>query len=296
MNSLKLSAAVVALVVGISTVQAAEIFVSEGVVSTDAETKIVNQGSENEFTRNFPGHTGKATGITASISNIEESDLNGALRSKIKTIDDNKDDIRTNRRAIGANKSKITTNRRSIATNKSDITTNRRAIGGNKSKITTNRRNIATNKSDITTNRWAIGGNKSNITINRRNISSNTTRIGTNETNISNNTTNITTNRTNIATNASNISSNTSSIVSLEQDVDELRSGVAMAVAIANAPVLQGGKNGISVSGGFGHFKGKAASALKVAFLPTENMVLTASVATDFNDNITAGAGMGFSF
>lgn len=303
MNSLKLSAAVIALVAGISTVQAATISVSDGAVSTDGTSVTKDVGTEVERTVVHPGQTGTASGITATISNIEESDLSGALQTKIHKIRDNRVNITANRRGVAANKSDITSNRHGVATNKSDINDNRRAITSNryyirtgilavatnKADIKTNRHGIAINKSAITTNGRAIVGNKFNITNNRRNISLNTTRIGTNETNIAHNS-------SNIATNASNISANSSSIVSLEQDVDELRSGVAMAVAIANAPVLQGGKNGISVSGGFGHFKGKAASALKVAYLPTEHMVLTASVATDFNNSITAGAGMGFSF
>lgn len=99
-----------------------------------------------------------------------------------------------------------------------------------------------------------------------------------------------------ISANEAAISSNTSRIVSLEEDVDELKSGVAMAIAIANAPVLEGGQNGFSLSGGFGNFKGQSAGSLKAAFLPMPNMAITASVATDFDDNVSAGAGLGFAF
>lgn len=62
-----------------------------------------------------------------------------------------------------------------------------------------------------------------------------------------------------ITANTDAIASNSSRIVSLEEDVDELQAGVAMAIAIANAPIIQGGMNGLSLSGGFGHFKGKSA-------------------------------------
>ncbi len=97
-------------------------------------------------------------------------------------------------------------------------------------------------------------------------------------------------------TNSAAISSNTRRIVSLEEDVSDLEGGVAMAIAMANAPVVSGGANGFSLSGGFGHFKGNTAGAVKAAFLPMENVAITASVATDFEDNISAGGGIGFAF
>ncbi|MFS8185010.1 YadA C-terminal domain-containing protein [Pseudovibrio denitrificans] len=99
-----------------------------------------------------------------------------------------------------------------------------------------------------------------------------------------------------ITANSDAIANNSSRIVSLEEDVDELQAGVAMAIAIANAPIIQGGYNGLSLSGGFGHFKGKSAGSMKAAFMPMDNMAITASVATDFDDNVAAGAGLGFSF
>ncbi len=103
-------------------------------------------------------------------------------------------------------------------------------------------------------------------------------------------------NSSRITANSDAIAKNSSRIVALEEDVDELQAGVAMAIAIANAPVIQGGYSGISLSGGFGHFKGKSAGSMKAAFMPMENMAITASVATDFDDNVAAGAGLGFAF
>lgn len=99
-----------------------------------------------------------------------------------------------------------------------------------------------------------------------------------------------------ITANSDGIADNSARIVGLEEDVNELQSGVAMAIAMANAPIIQGGINGISLSGGFGHFKGKSAGSMKAAFMPMQNMAITASVATDFGDNVAAGAGLGFSF
>ncbi|SDR48674.1 YadA C-terminal domain-containing protein [Pseudovibrio sp. Tun.PSC04-5.I4] len=99
-----------------------------------------------------------------------------------------------------------------------------------------------------------------------------------------------------ITANSDGIANNSTRIVALEEDVDDLQSGVAMAIAMANAPIIQGGYNGVSLSGGFGHFKGKSAGSMKAAFMPMENMAITASVATDFGDNVAAGAGLGFSF
>lgn len=281
MNALKLSAAIVALVAGMSSAQAAKIDVSDGTVTTNDKTITVDAGTDAERTEFHPGQSGRATDITATISDIDESDLSGTLATKINN--------KADQSALNAQAKRITSNDSDISRIKSDIGHTNRRISNNTGRIYANARDIVGNKRNIQTNRAFIGSNARNIYVNRAFISSNSHRIDTNKQNIA-------TNTANISTNAANISSNTSSIVSLEQDVDELRSGVAMAVAIANAPVLQGGKNGISVSGGFGHFKGKAASALKVAFLPTENMAVTASVATDFSNNVTAGAGLGFSF
>ncbi|KZL26246.1 YadA C-terminal domain-containing protein [Pseudovibrio sp. Ad37] len=290
MNALKLSAAIVAVIASMSTVQAANIAVSDGIIKTNIAPVTVGL-----ITGTIPRLGGSASGITATISDIDESDLSGTLATKINNKADQSalnaqaKRITSNDTDISRIKSDIGHSNRRVYNNTSRIYANARDIVGNERNIQTNRAFIGSNARGIQSNRAFIGSNARNIHINRAFISSNSHRIDTNKENIA-------TNTANISTNAANISSNTSSIVSLEQDVDELRSGVAMAVAIANAPVLQGGKNGISVSGGFGHFKGKAASALKVAFLPTENMAVTASVATDFSNNVTAGAGLGFSF
>ncbi|EEA94882.1 YadA-like family protein [Pseudovibrio sp. JE062] len=303
MNALKLSATAVALIAGMSTAHAANITVSDGTVTTTGGS--VNGGLADGSATS--GQTGTATGITATISDINESELSDALQDKINAkvneIDlspalATKINGKADQSALDdkADQSALDAEKLRIDTNVSDIADNTKAT-------VLNAGNIKTNVDDIKDNKDAITANLKSINQNTTNITSNTSQIGVNKENISKNTGRITANTsaigqntTNIATNAANISSNTDRIVSLENDVDELRSGVAMAVAIANAPVLQGGKHGFSVSGGFGHFKGKGASALKVAFLPTENMAVTASVATDFSNNVTAGAGLGFSF
>lgn len=232
--------------------------------------------------------------IHANTDRIQENTK--SIKAVGEEISDVAEQALVNSYAILDNDYNIGVNKFRIDDLSSDVERNLDLIDHNYEEIATNASDIAENTSNINLNRRYITSNANFILKNSKNISTNTRGISKNTAFILEDRKNIAANKTNIATNTANISSNTDRIVSLEDDVDELRSGVAMAVAIANAPVLQGGKNGISVSGGFGHFKGKAASALKVAFLPTENMAVTASVATDFSNNVTAGAGLGFSF
>ena len=110
------------------------------------------------------------------------------------------------------------------------------------------------------------------------------------------NATDIAANKTAIAKNTTAIGENTARIVALEEDVESLKGGVAMAVAMANAPVIQGGENGFSLSGGFGYYDGASAASVKAAFMPTDNIAITASVASDFGDEFAVGGGVGFAF
>ena len=99
-----------------------------------------------------------------------------------------------------------------------------------------------------------------------------------------------------ITKNTADIAKNTSRIVALEDEVDNLKGGVAMAIAMANAPVVSGGANNFSLSGGFGTYDGEMAASVKAAFMPVDNVAISASVATDFKEGFAAGGGVGFAF
>ena len=82
----------------------------------------------------------------------------------------------------------------------------------------------------------------------------------------------------------------------LSDDVDAIASGVAMAVAIANAPIVTAPGKHFSLSGGVGYFHDKFAAAIKFAVVPTDFTAVNVSVGYDFDKNVTVGAGAGFAF
>lgn len=94
--------------------------------------------------------------------------------------------------------------------------------------------------------------------------------------------------------------SNTARIEALEGRLDaglsDLENGIAMAIAMASAPVLYGGKYGFSVSGGFGNYKDKTAFSVKTAWTPNSRFGINASVASDLDGQFAFGGGAGFSF
>lgn len=99
-----------------------------------------------------------------------------------------------------------------------------------------------------------------------------------------------------VGVNTAAIAHNTSRIEALEGEIDGLKGGVAMAIAIANAPIVTNGENKFSLSGGMGYYEDAFALSLKAAFMPTNNIAITGSVASDMEDSFSAGAGIGFAF
>ena len=84
-------------------------------------------------------------------------------------------------------------------------------------------------------------------------------------------------------------------ITTLENDVDDLREGVALAMAMANAPIILDGDKQFSLSVGLGFYDSEAAGSVKAAMKLGQNGILTGSVA--FSENETAGGvGVGFGF
>ena len=79
--------------------------------------------------------------------------------------------------------------------------------------------------------------------------------------------------------------------------IDTNKAGIAMAMAMANAPIIYGGETGFSISAGFGHFDGSSAGSARISFSPPENnFAITGSIASDFKDRVAFGAGAGFAF
>ena len=84
-------------------------------------------------------------------------------------------------------------------------------------------------------------------------------------------------------------------ITSLERGVNDLKEGVALAMAMANAPIYLNGENTFSVSLGVGFYDSETAGAFKGAVKLAPNAILTGSIA--FSDNeIGGGVGLGFGF
>lgn len=94
----------------------------------------------------------------------------------------------------------------------------------------------------------------------------------------------------------SQIHSNTKRIDALEDNINELEQGIAMAIAMANAPVIYGGERGFSLSGGVGSYKGKTAFSLKSAWTRPDRFGITASMASDLDGQFAFGGGVGFAF
>lgn len=163
------------------------------------------------------------------------------------------------------------------------------------SRIDHNRNNIAENRADIDTNTTAIAENRADIDTNTNSLSD----LQAWQTNINSAFESFADGALGAATqinkNTAAIAHNSGRIDNLEQDVEDLRGGVAMAVAIANAPIITNGENKFSLSGGLGYYEDAFALSAKGAFMPSNNVAITGSVATDF-EGFTAGAGIGIGF
>ena len=222
----------------------------------------------------------------------------------------NKGDIVTNADNIGTNQTAISTNQIAVGTNQIAIGTNQIAIGSNANNISANESNIIANAQAIVGHGTRIGTNESNIGANQEAIVDHGTRIDTNESNIGTNTAAITAHEALIVENSGAIGRNINAIQAntgrideafmqldtLTEDVDKLKSGVAMAVAIGNAPIVRAEGKRFSLSGGVGYFDTEIAAAIKFAMVPTDYSVVNVSVGYDFGDNYTIGAGAGFAF
>ena len=150
--------------------------------------------------------------------------------------------------------------------------------------------------------------NKGRVTVNEEAIASNTTDIhdvvdrisdafeGLENATVNANLKQVDVNKAAIAHNASNIEANSARLDIVEGEIDNLKGGVAMAIAIANAPVISNGANKFSLSGGLGYYDEAIALSVKGAFMPTDSIAVTGSVASDLGENYSFGAGVGIAF
>ena len=99
-----------------------------------------------------------------------------------------------------------------------------------------------------------------------------------------------------VDTNKAAIAHNSSRLDTVEGEIDGLKSGVAMAIAIANAPIISNGTNKFSLSGGVGYYDEAVAMSLKGAFMPRDNIAITGSLAYDFEEDYALGIGAGIAF
>ena len=99
-----------------------------------------------------------------------------------------------------------------------------------------------------------------------------------------------------ISENTQAIESNSARLDLVEDEIDGLKSGVAMAIAIANAPIISNGTNKFSLSGGVGYYDEAVAMSLKGAFMPRDNIAITGSLAYDFEEDYALGIGAGIAF
>ena len=79
------------------------------------------------------------------------------------------------------------------------------------------------------------------------------------------------------------------------EDIDKNTEGIALAMAIANAPVILDGDKTFSLSIGLGFFDDATAGAFKGALKLAPNAILTGSVAVT-DDEVGGGVGVGFGF
>ena len=204
----------------------------------------------------------------------------------------------------------IEVNSGNISKNTTGILNNTAAIEAEKGRNDTQDGLIADNTDAIERVHGQTVSNAGGIEVNSGNISKNTTEIKNNTTSIAQtverintaferidtNWTAIQKNQEAVTKNTAAIAHNSNRIDTLEGEIDGLKGGVAMAIAIANAPIVTNGTNKFSLAGGMGYYEDAFALSIKGAFMPTDNIAITGSVATDLQDSFSAGAGVGFAF
>ncbi len=148
-------------------------------------------------------------------------------------------------------------------------------------------------RADIDTNTANIGTNTANIATNTADIAANVMDIATNAEGVAANAGGISTNAADIGTNAGNIATNTGNIANNSDDIDTNRSGVAMAVALAHLPLVNGEKGGWGIAAG--SFDGESAVAIGVNFSVSDNASFKIGTASSGGEtSFGIGFGMGF--
>ena len=91
------------------------------------------------------------------------------------------------------------------------------------------------------------------------------------------------------------INSNMMATIRNRQDIDKNTQGIALAMAIANAPIVLQDDQQFSLSLGMGFFDSETAGAIKGAMKLAPNTILSGSVAFT-EDEVGGGFGVGFGF
>ena len=259
-------------------------------ISRTIEQSDANTQSISDLTTETDANTQSISDLTSDVADNQQGiiDANARIDLANQAFDDFKvavGDIDTTESlvaTVGANTAELTVH-------DGRITVNETAIADHEDRITDNSTAIADHEIRITDNSDAIADHEGRITDNEQGILDNLSLIGTVQDLAEGN-------EKEIEKNAAAIVSNANRINTLEEDVDSLKSGVAMAIAIANAPIVSNGVNKFSLSGGVGYYEDKFALSLKSAFMPTDSIAITASVASDLSENYAFGAGVGIGF
>ena len=313
------------LVDGETVIQQGRVTIAEDAIGNN-ETEI--QTNANEIQSNATDIENNATHILKNqediVTNVDRIGANqeaiGANTRQISDIrseiDNNGDTLIDSAKDIDINSNDIDDNADNIATNKSDIIANTDEIGTNTEILNTLVDTEIVQDTGIDDDPETLDVDESKetvvrkgrVTVNEEAIASNTTDIhevvdrissafqGLDNAAVNNNLKQVEVNSAAIAHNTSNIEANSVRLDTVEGEIDNLKGGVAMAIAIANAPVISNGANKFSLSGGLGYYDEAIALSVKGAFMPTDSIAITGSVASDLGDNYSFGAGVGMAF
>jgi hypothetical protein len=119
---------------------------------------------------------------------------------------------------------------------------------------------VTQNIADIATNASGIADNVATLAVHEGLVTQNIADIATNASGIADNVATLAVHEGLVTQNISDISANRSHLMRLDEDVDMLRSGIAMSMALAGMPTPNG--KGTAFAIGLGNFDGESAVAL----------------------------------
>ena len=253
----------------------------------------------------------------ADIANgIAETNLNRVFIFDNATgIASNATTIETNANTIGTVADTVSSNTGSILTNATAIRSNGAALAGVATEVSVNRADIAMGLRETRVNTTAISDNVTAISANTVNTLANTTRLTTveggvaanadasasNAMAITGNTTALIGHETRLQSTelavtgqANRIGALESSLSGVRDDIDDLRAGVAMSLALNSIPTVNGKQ--FSLGLGFGTYEGEAGFATKATVQFSPNVAASFGVSMDSRRNVGAAGGIAFGF